>query len=106
VAILPGIGNSAEAVAGLVAQSGQMIKNGIGAAAFLVIGLIVVVPIVKHGILILMYQVTCAMLQPVSDKRMVEALSAVCEGCKKLLQLVATAGILYMVTIAVVCMVT
>lgn len=106
VSILPGIGNSAEAVAGLMAQSGQMIKNGIGTAAFLVTGLIVVVPIVKLGILILLYQLTGAMLQPVSDKRMVEALSAICDGCKNLLQLVATAGILYMVTIAVVCMVT
>lgn len=106
VAMLPGIGNSAEAVAGLMAQSGQMIKNGIGAAAFFVIGAIVVIPVVKLGILILMYQLTCAMLQPISDKRMVEALSAVCEGCKYLLQLAATAGILYLVTIAVVCAVT
>lgn len=106
VALLPGIGNSAEAVAGLVAQSGQMIKNGIGAAALLFIGVIVIVPVVKLGILILMYQFTCAVLQPVSDKRMVEALLAVCSGCRNLLQLVATAGILYMVTIAVVCVVT
>lgn len=106
VAMLPGIGNSAEAVAGLMAQSGQLIKNGIGAAAFFVIGAIVVIPIVKLGILILMYQLTCAMLQPISDKRMVEALLAVCEGCKYLLQLVATAGVLYLVSIAVVCAVT
>ena len=106
VSILPGIGNSAEAVAALMAQSGQLIKNGIGMTALVFISLIVAVPVVKLGILILMYQLTCAMLQPVSDKRMVEALAAVCDGCKNLLQLVATAGILYMMTIAVVCMVT
>lgn len=106
VSMLPGIGNSAEAVAGLMAQSGQLIKNGIGAAAFFVIGAIIVIPIVKLGVLILMYQLTCAMLQPISDKRMVDALSAVCEGCKYLLQLVVTAGILYLVSIAVVCAVT
>lgn len=106
MSMLPGIGNSAEAAAGLVAQSGQMIKNGIGVAALLFTGVIVAVPVIKLGVLILMYQMTCAMLQPVTDKRMVEALAAVCEGCKNLLQLVATAGILYMVTLAVVCMVT
>lgn len=106
VSMLPGIGNSAEAVAGLVAQSGQMIKNGIGAAALFVIGAMTVIPIMKLGILILMYQLTCAMLQPISDKRMVEALSAVAAGCRYLLQLAATAGILYLVTIAVVCAVT
>lgn len=106
ISILPGIGNSAEAVAGLMAQSGELIKDGIGTAAFLVIAAITLIPIVKLGILILMYQVTCAMLQPVSDKRMVKALGAICEGSRLLLQLAATAGILYMVTIAVVCMTT
>ena len=103
VSVLPGIGNSAEAVAQLVAQSGEMIKNGIGTAAFFLIAAIVAVPGGKLGILILMYQLSCAMLQPVSDKRMVAALSAVCEGSRYLLQLVATTGILYIVTIAVVC---
>lgn len=103
VSVLPGIGNSAEAVAQLVAQSGEMIKNGIGTAAFFLIAAIVAVPVGKLGILILMYQLSCAMLQPVSDKRMVAALSAVCEGSRYLLQLVATTGILYIVTIAVVC---
>ncbi len=106
VSVLPGIGNSAEAVAGLMAQSGEMIKNGIGTAAFFIIGAIAVIPVIKLAILILMYQITCAMLQPVSDKRMVEAISAICEGSKHLLQLAATAGILYMVTIAIVCAVT
>lgn len=106
VSMLPGIGNSADAVTGLMAQSGQMIKNGIGTAAFFIIGAIVIIPVIKLGLLILMYQLTCAMLQPISDKRMVEALSAICEGSKYLLQLVATAGILYMVTIAIVCATT
>lgn len=106
ISVLPGIGNSAEAVAGLLAQSGEMIKNGIGTAAFFIIGAIAVIPVIKLGILILMYQLTCAMLQPVSDKRMVEAIAAVCEGSKYLLQLAVTAGILYMVTIAIVCAAT
>ena len=106
VSVLPGIGNSAEAVAGLMAQSSQMIKNGIGTAAFFIIAIMVVVPMVKLGILIIMYQISCAMLQPISDKRMVKALSAVGDGSRYLLQLVATAGILYMVTIAIVCVMT
>lgn len=103
VSVLPGIGNSAEAAAELIAQSGEMIKNGIGTAAFFLVAVIAAVPVVKLGVLILMYQLCCAMLQPVSDKRMVEALSAVCDGCRSLLQLTATTGILYLVTIAVVC---
>ncbi|MCI9542213.1 MAG: hypothetical protein HFG39_14485 [Lachnospiraceae bacterium] len=106
VSVLPGIGNSAEAVAGLMAQSSQMIKNGIGTAAFFIIAVMVVVPMAKLGILVLMYQISCAMLQPISDKRMVKALSAVGDGSRYLLQLVATAGILYMVTIAIVCVMT
>lgn len=106
VSVLPGIGNSADAVTSLMEQSGQMIKNGIGTAAFFVLGMIAAIPVIKIGLLILMYELTCAMLQPVSDKRMVEALSAICEGGKHLMQLVVTAGILYMVTIAIVCVTT
>lgn len=106
VSMIPGIGNSAEAVAELMANSGALIKNGVGMAAFLFIALMALVPILKIAIFVIMYQVTCAMLQPISDRRMVDALSGICDGAKYLLHTVITAAVLYLITIAIVCATT
>lgn len=106
LAMVPGIGNSADAAASLITNSGNLIKNGIGCAAFIFVAIMAAVPAAKVALFVLMYQVTCAVLQPVSDKRMVSALSGICDGAKLLLQVVITAGLLYLITIAIACTVT
>ncbi len=106
VSMIPGIGGSAEAVAELMTNSGALIKNGVGMAAFLFIALIAFLPILKIVIFVILYQITCAMLQPISDGRMVAALSGICDGAKSLLNVVVTATVLYLITIAIVCATT
>lgn len=106
IALIPGIGSSAEAAARLLGNSGMLIKNGVGAAAFFFIAVMAVIPIIKIAVFVLMLQMTTAMLQPVSDKRIVESLGGICECSKLLLQVIMTAGILYIVTIAIVCITT
>lgn len=106
IQMIPGIGNSAEAVADIMAGSGMLIKNGIGTAAFLFLGITALIPIVKIGIFVLLYQFVNAILEPISDKRVVGSLSGICEGAKLLLHTVVTAAILFMITIAIVCAAT
>lgn len=106
ISVIPGIGSGANAVSQVIIGSGVLIKNGIGTAAFIVIAILVAIPILELCLYALLYQGTAAILQPVSDSRMTDSLSGVCEGAKLLLRCVITAAILFMITIAIICATT
>lgn len=100
--MIPGIGNIAGSVTDVVLGSSVLIKNGIGAAALVVIVLICLMPLVKLGVLMLILELAAALLQPVSDKRMTGCVAGVGEGIRLLFRVVFTTAVLFMLTIAVV----
>ena len=106
ISVIPGVGQGASALANLVLGSGVLIKNGIGGAALVVLVLLCAVPILKLAALSLMYQGASAVVQPVSDKRVVECVACIADGCKLLLKIVFTSALLFLITIAVVCLST
>jgi stage III sporulation protein AE len=79
-----------------------LIKNGIGVAGMIICLVMCLVPIIQIAITSLMYQLIAALIQPVSDKRMVNCVSSVADGSKILLKIVFTTGVLFLITIAVV----
>ena len=100
---IPGIGGSASAISDLLLGSGVLIKNGIGAAALVVIALISVVPMLKLAIIVFLYHFSAAALQPLADSRTVECVSSVALGGKLLLKTIFIAALLFFITIAVIC---
>lgn len=101
--VIPGIGNGAGAAAKMLLGSGVLIKNTMGAAAVAVLAVISLVPVVKLGILMGIYQVTAAILQPVGDKRLVSCVAAVADGQKTLVGMVVSGLLLFVITIALIC---
>lgn len=106
ISVIPGIGSGANAISQVVIGSGVLIKNGIGTAAFIVIAILSAIPIIKLCVFVLLYQGTSALLQPISDSRMTDSLTGICEGIKLLLRCVITAAIIFMITIAIICSTT
>ena len=72
-------------------------------AALIFLILLCLVPILKLGIVAIMYQGAAAVVQPAADKRIVACISAVASGTKLLLKLVLYTLILFVVTVAIVC---
>lgn len=101
---IPGIGQGAGTVTKLILGSGVLIKNSMGAAAVVILAVISLVPIVKLVILLLIYRMTAAVLQPVGDKRLVACISSVADGQKLLLGLTVSGLLLFVITIALICM--
>ncbi|MCI8599176.1 MAG: stage III sporulation protein AF [Lachnospiraceae bacterium] len=100
--VLPGIGNIAGSVTDVILGSAVLIKNGIGVTALIVIILICLVPLAKLGTLVLILDVAAALIQPVSDKRMVGCVAGASEGIKLLFRVAFTTAVLFMLTIVVV----
>lgn len=98
---IPGIGDAIGGVTEVVLGTAVLVKNGIGLAGAIICIGICIVPVLNMGILTLMYKCMAALIQPVSDKRIVEAISSVGTGYQMLLRVVFTTGVLFLLTIAV-----
>lgn len=78
----------------------MLIKNGIGAAALVVLIVLCLIPLTKLAIIMAAYYVLAAVLQPVSDERITDCLSGMGNGVRLLFKTVFTMLVLFLLTIA------
>lgn len=98
---LPWVGNALGGTAEMFLGTAVLIKNGIGMAGAVITVLISVIPILQMAIMALMYKLAAAVVQPVSDKRIIACIGGVSEGYELMLRVVFTAAALFLLTIAV-----
>ena len=99
---LPWVGNAVGGAAEVVLGTAVLIKNGIGMAGAIITVLICAVPVLRMLILAFLYRLAAALVQPVSDKRITGCISSVSEGYELLVRVIFTAGVMFLLTIAVV----
>lgn len=103
---IPGIGDALGGTAEVVAGTAVLIKNGIGMAGTVLCFALCIVPLVQVALIVLMYKLSAAVIQPISDKRVIGCLESVSEGCRLLLRTVFTVGLLFLLTIVIVATLT
>ena len=103
VGMIPGAGTAIDAVAGIVIGSGALIKNSIGAAAMIVIVMLCAMPAVKLFVFSYGCKAAGAFLEPVADKSYTECVNGMHEGISLLMMSSVNAGIMVLITIAMVC---
>ncbi len=101
---IPGIGAGAGAVTKLILGSSVLIKNTMGAAAVAVLVLLTLVPVVKLVVLLFLYRGVAAVLEPVADKRLVSCISGVADAQRLILGIVISSLLLFVITIALICL--
>ena len=99
IEMIPGIGDAGSSVTDMVLGSAMLIKNGIGAAALVVLLLLCLIPLAKLGIMMAAYYLLAAVLQPISDERV---------GCgmKLLFQTICMVLVLFLLTVALTTAIT
>ncbi len=102
VEALPVIGDAIGGTAEVVLGTAVLMKNGIGVAGAIICMVICAVPILQIFGITFLYKVAAALIQPVSDSRIVGCVSAVGDGSRLLLKLVCMTGLLFLITIAIV----
>lgn len=100
---IPGVGNSLNPISSIVVASGTLIKNGIGITSMMAIIVVCFVPIVKTALISISYKAVGAILEPVSDKRIVNCLNGVYESIVLLMKTVIYSTIFFVLTIAIIC---
>lgn len=99
---LPIIGDVIGGATEIVLGTAVLIKNGIGVAGMIICLIVCLAPILQMALTALLYQLLSALVQPISDKRMVNCISGMANSTKLLLKILVTIGVLFMLTIAVV----
>ncbi len=102
---VPGM-DGVSSLSGIALGSGMLIKNTIGSAGLITVIIICAIPTVKTFISSITYQLLAGVLQPVTDKRIVNCISVAGEGIEFLLKAVITCGLLFVITIAIICLST
>lgn len=99
---IPGVGNIIDSVTEMTIGCAVLVRNCLGAAALIVLIVFGLGPIIQLGITTLLYRLMAAVVQPVTEKRLVQAITVMSEGCGMLLRVLITAEILFLLTIAIV----
>lgn len=101
-ASIPGVGGAIGGVTETVLGAGVLLKNSIGVAGLIVIITICAVPFIKLLMISVVYKIGGAVLQPISDKRFIECISASAKSAGLLLQTVFVGAVLFILSITIV----
>lgn len=103
VSLIPGIGNGASSAYELVLGTGKYIRNSIGVAGIIIILIFCAIPVIKMVIFAIIYRFCGALLEPISEKTIINGISDLSEGIIMSLQLLLTGAFMFMITIGIVC---
>ncbi len=99
---IPVVGGVFSDALGAIIGSSLLIKNAVGIAGVLIIALIVVVPLVKIITMAFIYKLAGAIIQPVGEDNISDCLNALGNNLITIFAAVATVGLLFFFTIAIV----
>lgn len=103
---IPGVGGALGSAGEIILSCGMLIKNSVGIIGLIILFIVAVIPVLKIGCFWLMYHMLSILLQPVSDKRIVECVSGVARGCDLYLKIIMYSMLLFFVLISMVTVAT
>ncbi len=99
---IPGIGNMLDTAAETVIGSAVVIKNAVGVAGMLALVILGMMPVLRLLASILIFRLLCALIQPISEKRMVEGIASISRGTVLLLHILATSLSVFIISLAMI----
>ena len=99
---IPFIGDAVGGAAELMLGTVVLIRNGIGIAGAVICIAICLIPIAQMAGVVILYKLAAAMVEPISEKRMVNCIGNMADGASLLLQIIITICVLFLIVIAIV----
>ena len=101
--LIPGIGGALSSMSGIILGSGTLIKNSIGMASMVAIVSVSFGPVIKAVVMSVAYKGAGALMEPVSDKRIINSISGIYESVGMLAKTLLYAVVFFLLSIAIVC---
>lgn len=99
---IPGVGNTVSSVAQSILCAGKLVKNSVGVAGLIAVFLICALPLIHMVIDQLLYQLVAAVIQPISDQRLVKSIGSTVEAMRLLVYAVGMGAMLFVTSIAII----
>lgn len=99
---IPGIGNAIDGINESLLGAGVLLKEAFGTGGMIAIMIISGIPLVRLAIYTFLYKAEAAVIQPVSDTRIVNCINAASKACAMMLKTVFAAATLFIIAIALV----
>ncbi len=103
--MIPGV-DEITGAGGVLVSSLAVVKNAVGGTVIVILLGIVAVPLVKMFIYILSYKAVGALLQPLTDKRIIKSIDVVADAGELLQKVLVTQIVLVVLSVALICIVT
>ncbi|MCM1180143.1 MAG: stage III sporulation protein AE [Clostridium sp.] len=105
LSVVPG-GASLSGLSTILVGAGVLIKNSVGLAAVVILLVLGSVPLIKIFCFLIVYKVILALIQPISDSRILAGIQGAVDSTGVLLRATATSIILSILSIAIVLLTT
>lgn len=105
LSVIPG-GASLSGLSTILLGAGVLIKNSVGITAVIVLLVLGSIPLLKIFCFYIVYRVILALVQPISDKRILSGIQAAADSTGILLRAAATSIVLSVLSIAIVILTT
>lgn len=100
IKMVPYVGSSVENINETLFQATGIIKNAIGAVGIISLIIICIVPIINIVINVFVYNCLTALVEPISDIRVVNCIKSIADSSKLILEIIVTSIALFFITIA------
>ena len=97
---IPGVGNTISSVTSTILCAGTLVKNSVGVAGVIAVIFYCGIPLLRLAVSRFLFQFSNAMIQPVSDARVVSCIGAVVEALKLLTYAVFVGCMMFVISIA------
>jgi len=105
LSIVPG-GATLSGLSTLLLGAGVLIKNSVGVTVVLILLVLGMVPILEVAVFFIVYKVILAMVQPISDERILKGLQGAADSTGILLRATTTSIVLSVLSVAIVLLTT
>lgn len=99
--VVPVIGSMFANAVEVVVGGSLLIKNTVGMFGMLIIFFLVALPIIKIWAIVLIYRITAVLIEPISDKRISEAVGSMAGSLTLVMVSLATAALMFFLTITI-----
>lgn len=99
---IPGVGNTISSVTSTVLCAAKLVKNAVGVTGVIAVFILCAIPLLKLLFWRFGYQLVAAVVQPVSDRRVIRCLGAITESVSLLIHAVSLGAMLFILSILVV----
>ncbi|HHW48571.1 MAG TPA: stage III sporulation protein AE [Clostridiaceae bacterium] len=101
-AFIPVVGGYLADAADTVIGCTLLIKNAAGVAVMIGIAAICIVPMIKIAALVVLYKATCALIQPISEKRITECISGISDSLVYILGIVGAVAFMFLMSVTAI----